>query len=179
MSTPTNPPAKHPPRERMPFHECYILIEVDDDGEEHASFYSSPAARDKATLDAIWFGGPDECHKEEAEQYLSELREKGFLAFEGDPPLRWRTLSDYMKQSESALAAAREEGRMAGRAEAIQQAKDRIREVQERRAGMKMPNPAAEHYHQEGMGQAWGLVHELDQYLEKRAAASRAGGGTK
>ena len=96
---------------KLPFHECYILIEVDDDGEEHATFHASPAARDKATLEAIWFGGPDDGHKDEAEHYLSELREKGFLAFEGDPPLRWRTLSDYMKQSESALAAAREEGK--------------------------------------------------------------------
>lgn len=109
QTTPQSPKEALPGREKIPFHECYILIEVDDDGEEHASFYSSPAARDKATLDAIWFGGPDECHKEEAEHYLSELREKGFLAFEGDPPLRWRTMSDYMKQSESALAAPKEE----------------------------------------------------------------------
>lgn len=107
MSTPTNPPAKHPPRERMPFHECYILIEVDDNGEEHATFHASPAARDQATLEAIWFGGPDESDKEEAEHYLQELREKGSLSFEGDPPLRWRTLSDYIKEHTALLQEER------------------------------------------------------------------------
>lgn len=145
----------------MPFHECYILIEVGDNGEEHATFYASPAARDKATLEAIWFGGPDESHKEEAEHYLQELREKGSLAFEGDPPLRWRTFSALLQEEKAR-----------GRAEAIQQAKDRIREVSDRRKRMKHPNEAAEYHHQEGMGQAWGLVHELDEYLAKQAARS-------
>lgn len=44
---------------------------------------------------------------------------------------QWRRLANYVCTAtfvpESSLAAAREEGRMAGRAEAIQQAKDRIR----------------------------------------------------
>lgn len=92
---------------KLPFHECYILIEVDDDGEEHATFHASPAARDKATLEAIWFGGPDPSHKEEAEHYLQELREKGSLSFEGDPPLRWRTLSDYIKEHTALLQEER------------------------------------------------------------------------
>ena len=87
----------------MPFHECYILIEVDDNGEEHATFHASPAARDQATLEAIWFGGPDESDKEEAKHYLQELREKGSLSFEGDPPLRWRTLSDYIQEHTALL----------------------------------------------------------------------------
>jgi hypothetical protein len=126
MTTPQSPKEAVPGK--FPFHECYILIEVDDDGEEHASFYSSPAARDKATLDAIWFGGPDECHKEEAEHYLAEIREKGFIAFEGDPPLIWRTMSDYVKQEhESALAEAVRRARGDGIRECIKA----LRELQE------------------------------------------------
>lgn len=79
-------------KEREPHHECYALIEVSEDGEESSTFYSSRAARDDATLKAIWFDGPDECHKEEAAAYLDELREKGILTFEGDPPLKWLTM---------------------------------------------------------------------------------------
>lgn len=103
-SKPTPPPGEQkgfPPMELMPFHECYILIEVDDDGEESASFFASAKERDDATLKAIWFDGPDECHKEEAEAYLQDLREKGSLFFEGDAPLHWRTMTDYVLQERS------------------------------------------------------------------------------
>ena len=99
-------PAPYPTTEaavpgREPHHECYALIEVSEDGEESATFYSSQSKRDEATLKAIWFGGPDESHKEEAEHCLETLREKGILTFEGDPPLKWATMipeSELLKQ---------------------------------------------------------------------------------
>lgn len=72
----------------------YILIETGDGGEEDRRAYATEAERDRATLEAIWFGGPSEDDKREAECYLSELRKKGVVWFEGDPPLRWETLPD-------------------------------------------------------------------------------------
>lgn len=71
----------------------YVLIETSEDGEEDRMVFATEAERDRATLECIWFGGPDESDKEEAEAYLAELREKGILRFEGDPPLRWETLA--------------------------------------------------------------------------------------
>jgi len=97
---------------RVPHHECYALIEVFENGEESATFYSSRSKRDEATLKAIWFGGPDESHKEEAEHYLETMREKGILTFEGDPPLKWVTMipeSELLKQVRQARAEAFEE----------------------------------------------------------------------
>ena len=62
------------------------------------------------------------------------------------------------------------EGYLNGRADAIQDCKNRINEMQEMRKIRKWPNPVAEHYHQEGMDQAWGLISELEHYLQKKRA---------
>ena len=78
----------------------YVLIETSEDGEEDRMVFATEAERDRATLECIWFGGPDESDKEEAEAYLAELREKGILRFEGDPPLRWETLAALTEEAQ-------------------------------------------------------------------------------
>lgn len=70
------------------------------------------------------------------------------------------------ENSELGYAAGYEEGR----AEAIQDCKDRINEMQERRKAMKWPDTYQERYRQEGLDQAWGLISELEHYLAKKRA---------
>jgi len=104
MKHPTKPtqPEEHPPR------KVFALVEVDDDGKEHRTFYETEIARDTATLSAIWFDGPDAEHAEEAEAYLVELREKGTLRFEGDAPLHWETYT-HPQEHTALVRAARAE----------------------------------------------------------------------
>ncbi len=52
---------------------------------------------------------------------------------------------------------------------ALDLAKERVNDIMQRRKSMKAANPAAEEIHLEGMGQAWGLIHELrDELIDKK-----------
>jgi hypothetical protein len=56
-----------------------------------------------------------------------------------------------------------------GRGVGIEMAKNRINEIIERRKAMKHTNEVAEQLHQDGLGQAWGVVHELlTAYTERK-----------
>jgi hypothetical protein len=81
----------------------YVLVEHTDDwqplGSGHPQniervnlyhFFDTEAEREKATLEAI-FGTLDEAkeHQGEADAYLTQLANDGFVRFEGDPGLEW------------------------------------------------------------------------------------------
>jgi LmbE family N-acetylglucosaminyl deacetylase len=52
---------------------------------------------------------------------------------------------------------------------ALDYAKDRINGIMDRRKAMNTHAPGVEKIHLEGMGQAWGLVHELrDELIDKK-----------
>lgn len=68
----------------------YILIEHRDGNDPaRVTICDTEAERDRATLAALY--GKAEDAGEAAPRELAELREDGWLRFEGDPPLQWVT----------------------------------------------------------------------------------------
>jgi len=68
----------------------YILQEDTEDATARVTICGTEQQRDAATLRAIFGEGPlDDDKKQEAESYLRDLREDGFVVFEGDPAIRW------------------------------------------------------------------------------------------
>lgn len=97
MSTPTGTPiftrgfpgvTRGSLNESAPHFMHYLLIEHRD-GKDPArvTIHATETERDLATLEAI-HGSPTVISSE-TEKELAELRENGWLRFEGDPPLQW------------------------------------------------------------------------------------------
>lgn len=67
----------------------YLLIIHGENGDPaHVTICDTEAQRDQATLEAI-YEFPSDAPDGAAEKELSDLREDGWLRFEGDPPLQW------------------------------------------------------------------------------------------
>lgn len=117
------------------------------------------------------YDSPTSEHQESPMQYFPRLKlSPSDIRFHaGVGPADSELYAEFISEKEvSALISA-------ARAQGLRDAKDRINEMIEK--GKRMNAFSASHI--DGMLQAWGLVHELDEYLAKKAREGREPEGGK